>query len=631
MAGKVVSGQPHAFQFMLVDGDADQLRSVSAIPNDDTSPWIDPASLKLRHRIGRGPFGDVWLATHHQSGEDYDEYHEVAIKVLNVVKENNVRIFVEKFNDFFLKCRVLNGVCWLHGASITNGKISIVMKFYEGSVGDKMARLEEGKLSLPDVLRYGANLAKAVMELHSKGMLVLNLKPTNFLLDENDRVVLGDLGIPFLLLGMSLSNSDIAHKLGTPSYMAPEQWEPEIRGPISFETDSWGFGCSILEMLTGIQPWSGRSIQQIYQSVVLNQEKPPIPSGLPLEIENLLSGCFEYDFRYRPLMSDILKVFKSFQDSLGIREGMISPVLGIDAVRPTRTEWFLLKDNLQEGDIVRSRKASNSSKLETMVIPEGKIVGLEESDNQDGGFVLVRVHGVHDPLRVQTSTLERFTYGFAAGDWVRLKEEDNKQQQHSPVGILHSIYPDGSVAVGFIGLETLWKGKLFELQMAEAYSVGQFVRLKANIFSPRFEWPRKRGGPGGWATGRITHIHPNGCLVVKFPGRLPFGEKQGGFLADPAQVEVVSFETSPGVLQKYQHLEDFHWAVRPLLVAMGLFTAMKLGLFVGRKIGKPKKKSQIIAVTKDGQQVDGATNSTWLPSSVATIIFREGATTSPPR
>jgi len=94
--------------------------------------------------------------------------------------------------------------------------------------------------------------------------------------------------------------------------MAPEQWQPDIRGPISFETDSWGFGCSILEMLNGYQPWRGKSPDEIYNLVVTKQEKPPIPSGLPPKMENVLWGCFEYDFRNRPLMTDILEVFKRY-------------------------------------------------------------------------------------------------------------------------------------------------------------------------------------------------------------------------------------------------------------------------------------------------------------------------------
>jgi len=154
------------------------------------------------------------------------------------------------------------------------------------------------------------DLAQAIMELQSQEMLILNLKPSNFLLDEHDHAILGDFGVTFLLLGIPSSNSDMSQTIGTPNYMAPEQWEPEVRGPLSLETDTWGFGCSVLEMLTGFQPWCGRSLQQIYQSVVLKQEKPQIPSGLPPAVENMLSGCFEFDFRNRPLMVDILQAFK---------------------------------------------------------------------------------------------------------------------------------------------------------------------------------------------------------------------------------------------------------------------------------------------------------------------------------
>lgn len=613
MEDQVASKQPAPFEFVIFEGDADSMRTVTVATNE-ASPWIDPSTLRLRHRIGRGPFGDVWLATHHRSAHDYDEYHEVAIKMLNLMKEDSMKSILDKFTLIFPKYHALKGVCWLHGISVINGKISIVMKFYEGSVGDKMAHCKGGKLLVPDVLSYGISLAQAIRELHSQDTLVLNLKPSNFLLDENDQAILGDIGVPYLLLGMPLSNSDMSNSMGTPNYMAPEQWEPEVRGPLAVESDTWGFGCSILEMLTGVPPWCGRSVQEIYQSVVYNQEKPQIPSGLPPAIENILASCFEFDFRNRPLMTDVLQALKSSHDEV-LMEGTSfisgSKMKNARLDQHCYTEWFLAKDSLQEGDIVRSRKASNSSRLENMLVPEGKVVSLEGND----GFVLVRVHGFHDPLSVRTSTLERVTHGFAAGDWVRLREE---QKQHSPVGILHSIHRDGTVAVGFIGLETLWKGNHAELQMTKSYHVGKFVRLKDNIFTPRFEWPRKGAV---WATGKITHIHPNGCLSVKFPGRLPFGNKQESFLADPDEVEVVSFSTCPGVVQKYQHLEDLHWAVRPLLVALGLFTAVKLGLFVGQNMCKPKIKKDH---GRDGLQTDGAANSAWLPPSVATMIFREG-------
>lgn len=623
MAGKVGAGQPADFEYEFFD-DPDHLRSVVAMSNE-TNAWINPSALKLRHRLGRGPFGEAWLATHHLSTEDYDEYREVVVKILHPVKEDHTRVLLEKLNDLFLKCQGVEGICWLQGISVINGKICIIMKFYEGSVGDRMAQLKGGKLPLSNVFRYAIDLAQGILQLHSKGILVLNLKPFNFLLNETDQAVLGDVGIPHLLLGIPLPSSDLARRLGTPNYMAPEQWQPEVRGPLSFETDSWGFACSIIEMLTGVQPWCGRSVDEIYDAVVRRQEIPPIPSGLPPVVENVLLGCFEYDFRSRPLMTDILRVFHSSQNSVQSGGGGIgcgSRILP-DKSSGGYTEWFLSKDDLKVDDMVRSRKPPNSFKPENMDVPEGKVVGVEHNTEGES-FVLVRVHGIHDPLRVHVSTLERVTFGLAAGDWVRLKEEDRR---HSPVGILHSIQRDGSVAVGFLGLETLWKGQFSELQMAESYCIGQFVRLKANVLSPQFEWPRKREGI--WATGRICMVVPNGCLIVRFPGRLTFGEQCSSFLADPAEVEVVNFNTCLGMVKKYQHLEDLHWAVRPLFIALGLFTAMKMGFFVGRKLrGANAKKQQSSVIQKDG--VDGrvAGNPAWLPSSVANMLSKGTSATA---
>ncbi|XP_027354492.1 E3 ubiquitin-protein ligase KEG [Abrus precatorius] len=612
-----IANPPSPFDFELLVDDPEHLRTVTASLSN-TDPWIEPERLKLRHRIGRGPFGDVWLATHHQSTEDYDEYHEVAAKMLPPIREEHMKTVLEKFRELYFQCQGVAGACSLLGASILNGRICIIMNFYEGSVGDKMTRLREGRISLPHVLRYGINLAKGILELHSKGVLVLNLKPFNVLLNDSDQAILGDVGIPNLLFGSSFLSSDMAHRLGTPNYMAPEQWQPEVRGPISFETDSWGFGCTIVELLTGNQPWYGHPVSDIYQAVVEKCDKPQIPSGLPSSIENILSGCLEYDLRNRPSMVDILTVFRSSLDAVandGEWRYLGTCKTIVKSSSTGCTQWFLSKDHLQVGDIVRSRKPSNSCKPQNMEVPEGNVVGLER--NADHGFVLVRVHGVHDPVRIHASTLERVTNGLAAGDWVRSKEEDEK---HSPVGILHSIDRDGRVAVGFIGLQTLWKGNSSELEMAESYCVGQFIRLQANILSPRFEWPRKKGG--AWATGKISWILPNGCLVVKFPGMLTFGNEPSTFLADPSEVDVVKFRTCPRMIEKYQHVEDHHWAVRPVLIAFGLLTAVKLGLLIGKKMGR---NMNVNAMENETHYTDSqnASSPTWT-SSVANILFREG-------
>lgn len=58
--------------------------------------------------------------------------------------------------------------------------------------------------------------------------------------------------------------------------------------------------------------------------------------------------------------------------------------------------------------------------------------------------------------------------------------------------------------------------------MIKFYYVGKFVRLKDNIFIFRFEWFRKGVV---WVIGKIIYIYLNGCFLVKFFGRLFFGNK----------------------------------------------------------------------------------------------------------
>lgn len=341
------------------------------------------------------------------------------------------------------------------------------------------------------------------------------------------------------------------------------------------------------------------------------------------ELYALIILCFLPSFSCVLIISDLIHSSQNAVSSDGESLNSGSRALRDKVSDDGCTTWSLLKDHIEVGDMVRSRKPFNSCKPKTLDIPEGKVVALESDGHRDS-FVLVKIPGAHNPLRLQVSTIERVTSDFAVGDWVRLKE---KNSRHSSVGIIHSLKRDGSATVGFIGLDILWRGNSSELQKAHAYFVGLFVRLKANVFTPRFEWPRKKGG--AWATGRISRVLPNGCLVVSFPGRFVFGDECNIFLADPAEVERVSFDTCPGVVQKYQHIEDFHWVVRPLAITFTLFTAMKLGLFVGQSIGARWKKSpRNRKRCKDGQT---GGNASWLPPPVANMLFKEGVPTSTSR
>lgn len=127
--------------------------------------------------------------------------------------------------------------------------------------------------------------------------------------------------------------------------MAPEQWQPGVRGLLSYETDSWGFACSMIEMLTGSPPWFGRSPEEMHHAVVIRREKPHIPTGLPPAINDVLKGCFEYDLRNRPLMPDILQAFERL--SLYLHPSLSTCVLVFFLFRLSQTR--ILDLQLTEG------------------------------------------------------------------------------------------------------------------------------------------------------------------------------------------------------------------------------------------------------------------------------------------
>lgn len=131
MAGKVAVSEPEvAFEYELYESDPDNLRTV-VVSSTQSTPWIDPETLRLRHRIGRGPFGDVWLATHHQSSEDYEQFHEVIVKMLHLVQEDHLKTMFDRLNEVFLKCQGIRDVCLLHGLSIISGKVSSIAVYYD--------------------------------------------------------------------------------------------------------------------------------------------------------------------------------------------------------------------------------------------------------------------------------------------------------------------------------------------------------------------------------------------------------------------------------------------------------------------------------------------------------------------
>ncbi|MCU0753774.1 MAG: serine/threonine protein kinase [Xanthomonadales bacterium] len=95
-------------------------------------------------------------------------------------------------------------------------------------------------------------IAEAVEYAHQVGILHLDLKPSNVLIDERGAPQVADFGLAHRIVDAAEGRVMVA---GTPAYMAPEQAAADHR--LDPRTDVWGLGAILHEMLTGSAPFPG--------------------------------------------------------------------------------------------------------------------------------------------------------------------------------------------------------------------------------------------------------------------------------------------------------------------------------------------------------------------------------------
>jgi eukaryotic-like serine/threonine-protein kinase len=110
---------------------------------------------------------------------------------------------------------------------------------------------EEKRLEFDRVLHIARGVLAAINHAHSRGVLHLDLKPGNILLEDWDRVQVIDFGCAKDLTLESITH--VGARLGTPNYMAPEQFRGTRQDPRS---DVYSIGAILYEMSVGQLPFS---------------------------------------------------------------------------------------------------------------------------------------------------------------------------------------------------------------------------------------------------------------------------------------------------------------------------------------------------------------------------------------
>lgn len=130
----------------------------------------------------------------------------------------------------------------------------IVMEYVAGRTLAR-AMAEAPRRPAGEALRILGECASALDYAHSQGVVHRDVKPANILLQADGSVKITDFGIAKVAQLASLTQGAIA--MGSPQYMAPEQWKGD---PVTGQADQYALGAIAYEMLTGHRPFEGETM-----------------------------------------------------------------------------------------------------------------------------------------------------------------------------------------------------------------------------------------------------------------------------------------------------------------------------------------------------------------------------------
>jgi TolB-like protein/predicted Ser/Thr protein kinase len=218
---------------------------------------------RLVEELGRGGMGLVYAARDERLGR------EVALKtVLAHDAATRERIWREARAAASLSHP---NVCQVYDLVEEDGRLFLAMELLDGEPLE--TRMARGVVPLEETLRIAEGILAALAALHERGIVHRDLKPSNVFLTTHGVKVL-DFGLALPLDAPDLRLTTPGTLVGTPRYMAPEQWRAEAVSP---RTDLFVAAVLFFEMLAGRAAFPGDSLGEICHAVLASS--PPALAG----------------------------------------------------------------------------------------------------------------------------------------------------------------------------------------------------------------------------------------------------------------------------------------------------------------------------------------------------------------
>jgi predicted Ser/Thr protein kinase len=281
-------------------------------------------NYRIESLLGAGGMGEVYLAEQIELGT------RVAIKVL----QSQISKDAEHVQRFFNEARAVSkvrsaGTVKIFDCGFHKDQAFLVMEFLEGeSLADRIRK--QGTLATPVVLEICRQIAGVLDAVHAVGITHRDLKPDNiFLVPDHElasgeRIKVLDFGIAKLTGTIGNHAPQTRGTMGTPAYMAPEQWNNAA--DVDGRADVYSLGCVMFEMACGRPPFPASSIGEACTHHL--HTTPPrirsLHSGVPVELDALVDRMLAKSPDGRPISKDVARALDELR---GTRSS--SPALAV--------------------------------------------------------------------------------------------------------------------------------------------------------------------------------------------------------------------------------------------------------------------------------------------------------------
>jgi serine/threonine protein kinase/Flp pilus assembly protein TadD len=253
------------------------------------------AHYEIVSPLGAGGMGEVYLA------RDTQLDRLVALKFLpHEISRDPQRL--RRFTQEAKAASALNhpNIAHIYELSEADGTRFIAMEYVEGKPLDQ--KINHSPLRPAEILQIAPQIADALSEAHSKGIIHRDIKASNIVLTNRGQVKVLDFGLAKVLADNACPDPDVSTQLkttpgmviGTVPYMSPEQ---ALGQTIDHRSDIFSLGIVLYEMATGRLPFSGRTVTETLSRITHDQPEAVSRYNydVPAELERIIRKCLEKD------------------------------------------------------------------------------------------------------------------------------------------------------------------------------------------------------------------------------------------------------------------------------------------------------------------------------------------------